>query len=288
MNNLSDIKRRITSVRQTRQITGAMEMISVAKMRKAVERLNSYNTYFDVLYGVVSDIILRGGSETEDIVKSPKSGSDLVIVIASDKGLCGGFNHEILKFADSIIGNDTVVMPIGQMACEHFSNNPNTDMSLSCSDVSDLQEVKNVADAVLDGYGKTYKSISIVYTRLLTQASWSPRSIKILPLDKDNEFLKTSARDKSHSVVDFQPSAAAVLERLMPMYVNGMIYGAIAHSRAAEHSARRASMSASTRNADEMIDRLSIEYNRARQSAVTEQVTGIIGSTEAIGMGGAE
>lgn len=288
MNNQADIKRRLASVRQTRQITGAMEMISVSKMRKSMERFDENRVYFDTLDRVVADIFDTDDPDVAEYIKPKKNGGDAVIVLASDKGLCGGFNHDVLRLADGVISDDTTVIPIGQIAFEHYTAKKRGGAGFELDGAfvgvagCDYGNAKRVADSVLSRYGKEFRTVSLVYTRLVSHSVWQPVVKTLLPVAAGER----GAKEKSAAAkAEFEPSAADVFMRLLPMYLGGIIYGALVHSAASEHSARRAAMSASAKNADDIIADLSMEYNRARQSAVTEQITEIIGSQTLDGQG---
>ncbi len=276
MNNISDLKRRIASIKQTRQITGAMETISVSKMRKSAEVCKKSRAYIDGLTSVLDSILFCPDDELAEYIMPPKSGVDALIVISSDKGLCGAFNHEPIKVADGMIKEDTLVIPIGQIASEHFSDNANVEKSfVSLISAPDTEKIDLLTKKLLDLYGKTVKSVSIVYNRLVTKSVSAVVTTKLLPLETSEKTNDTETK------LEFDPSPKAVLDGLLPLYIGGMIYGAVINSAAAEHYARRTAMSASTKNADAMIDALSLEYYRARQSVVTEQITEIIGSRQA-------
>ena len=288
MNNQADIKRRLASVRQTRQITGAMEMISVSKMRKSLERFDENHIYFDTLDNVVADIFDTYDPDLAEFVRPSKCGGKAVIVLASDKGLCGGFNHDVIKTADGIVTADTTVIPIGQIPFDHYAAKKRGGAEFALDDgfvgasAPDYGNAKRVADSVLSRYGKEFGSVSLVYTRLVSHAVWQPVIKQLLPVDAK---MRGRGEKKSSARAEFEPSVCEVFERLLPMYLGGTVYGALVHSAASEHSARRAAMSASAKNADEMIAELSMEYNRARQSAVTEQITEIISSQTLDGQG---
>ncbi len=286
MNNKADLKRRIATVKQTRQITGAMETISIAKMRKALEKFDDNHVYFDILCDVMRYIFEHDNGDLEKMI-TPENAAPkkLVAVIASDKGLCGSFNHDVFKAADAVIDDDTIVMPIGQMAAARYESFGRAlDMRFVGAAYSpDYNRARAIASAILDGYGKEYGAVKVVYTRLSSHTVWCPKLLDILPIKRDGIggeiFEKNSGIP---SGMEFEPSPAEVLKNMLPLYVGGLIYGALVHSSAAEHSARRAAMSASTENADEMINALTVEYNRARQGGVTEQIVEIIGSSQAL------
>lgn len=280
-----DIKRRIASVKQTRQITGAMETVSVAKMRKSSERVERYGAYFDILEKAMSAVIAGGGAETGKYRSLPANGRPLVIVVSSDKGLCGGFNHDVFDRADDIIDAETVIMPIGQAAYVRYkSARCVDDRFVSYLSAPDCVRTENIVSALTDAYGKEIKSVELVYTRLVSLAGYEVRAQKLLPIDPQTLERNTAETGRAE-YMSFDPSPTEVFDRLSAMYLNSVIYGAIVHSAASEHCARRAAMSTATKSADEMIVKLSAEYNRARQSDVTGQITEIIGAMKAIGKG---
>ena len=281
MNSLSDIKRRLISVKQTRQITGAMETISIAKMQKALARFDSYGIYADAVEQAVISMLSCGDELTAHYTSTARGGK-LYIVIASDKGLCGGFNHDVFKLADSVIERDCTVIPIGQTAADHYSSAKNVDMRfVSLGYSPDYAKVMPLAETVIDGFGNDFGSVALIYTKLISHTAWKPVIKTVLPVSSD---MRSNVGAGSATVAE--PSANEVLKTLLPLYISSACYGALLGSSAAEHSARRVAMSSSTKSADEMIETLSIEYNRARQNTVTEQITEIIGSMSALGAAG--
>lgn len=279
MKSLTEIKRRIASVRQTRQITGAMETVSIAKMRKALDRYEHNNAYFESIKSVMKQIAACDDGSMAEYIGKPQQGKPMFIIIASDKGLCGGFNHDVFRLADSLITSDSIIIPIGQTALNHYGKHKNVDTRFTAEGyVPDYSHAKTVTDSILNHYGKDVNTVTLIYTKLMSHASWNAQSITLLPVEADEAGAGNGLFEESNVTIEFEPSPKAVLKRLLPLYLSGIVYGAIVHSAAAEHSARRAAMSASTKNADEMIAALSLELNRTRQGAVTEQITEIIGS----------
>lgn len=283
MNDLSEIKRRIAVIKQTRQITGAMETISVAKMRKALERYNGYHDYLEILRSAVQSIAINHDAEVGTYLRRSDNGNKLVVVVSSDKGLCGGFNHDVFGAADESVDEQTTVIPVGQMAAEHYKNRDN--IFAAVKDIAaepDYKNAKRIASAVAEAYVKgDVCKVTLVYTRLISRSAWQVSSVRLLPLVLDPDGVSESMARMS-----VEPSPVEVFEKLLPMYLCAVVYDALLNSAAAEHSARRAAMAASTKNADETIEHLSIEYNRARQSAVTEQITEIISSARTFGKQG--
>ena len=282
MNNTAEIKRRLASVKQTRQITGAMETISVAKMRKATERYESNKPYFDALFGI-ADAISRS-ADGDSVLFSPPESAALYAVVASDRGLCGSFNHDVFKVADAALSDDSVVFTIGGTVTEHYKTRNVIGSKLSSA--VNYAKASDVSRIVLDAYGKTADSVYIIYTGLLNKSSFAPIVKKLLPFGQnkttEQDALENDDNSNCIKTAAFEPSADAVLEKFVPLYMSGAIYGAMLASEAAEHLARRAAMSASTDNADAMIAALTAEQNSVRQSSVTEQITEIIGSTRAL------
>lgn len=280
MLNLNDIKRRLESVKQTRQITGAMETVSIAKMRKASELCERNRAYFDILCGVMKETVSRGDESVREFLAPPACGKPLVVVITSDKGLCGSFNHDVFKLADEVVKDGTTVLAIGQTALDRYKKYCDVvDSFVDCSNGFDYAKAREIADCVLERYGSDISSVTFVYSHMQNQALWAARTLNVLPFDIEGVVGASSDNVRG---MEFEPSPMTVLERLLPLYVGGTVYGALVHSSAAEHCARRAAMSAATENADALIAELGIEYNRARQSAVTSQITEIIGATQAL------
>lgn len=277
MSSLSDIKRRLASVKQTRQITGAMETVSVSKMRKTVEQLAKSTEYMSLLELVISDLVNSGSAPQ----KGKHNGADVVVVLSSDKGLCGSFDHDIFKFADERIKDGDIIYPIGAVAAEHYKNRKNIDLRFGDSGHADDDTASVIAGHLLGIYRGGAKSVSVVFSRLVGNAA-KPTFKTLLPLDVYSGARTESSRCEKH-IDCFEPSADEVKSMIVPLYMAGEIYGALVNHSACEHSARRAAMSAATESADELIASLSAEYNRARQAAVTEQIVEIIGSTEALG-----
>lgn len=279
MNDLSEIKRRLASVKQTRQITGAMETISVAKMRKSLDMYESSREYFDALNDIYKKLPLCLDEENAGFFGEKKTGKPLLIVISADRGLCGSFNNDVFRLADGLAGENTLIMPIGKVACEHFASSEVLQPQDGLGKRSDIYAIaRQATDFILNRYNKDISTLDLIYTQLITRATYAPKTVRLLPFEVDADT------DEEQDVVgDFYPSPKAVLEKLVPLYLSGRIYSAIVNSRAAEDLARHTAMSAATRNADEMIDTLSAEYNRVRQSIVTRQITEMVGSTQALG-----
>ncbi len=275
MSNLSDIKRRLISVKQTRQITGAMETVSIAKMRKANERLADSRHYVDLLYGMVGELARISGSDGPLFSSSAAVGKKILLVVTSDKGLCGGFDHEIFKRAEEYADKNTVFMPIGVIGGEYYKNKENTDMRFASSYIPDYNNAETVAVALLEEYAAGASEIAVVYTVHGGAADMSTVK-RILPVS--GEICAAEGTSSESGLEPFKN----VFEKIVPLYVACAVYDAFLNNSASEHGARRQAIMAATESADALIAQLSTEYNRARQSAVTEQIIEIIGATSAL------
>lgn len=282
MSNLSDIKRRIASVKQTRQITGAMETVSVAKMRKAIDKLEFNRVYFKTLCDIMRSVEQSATDDGDDCRAKSGNGKNMLIVFSSDRGLCGGFDHDIFRFAEKLCDEHTVIVPIGQTAGGYYKTRANADMRLVDFYKPEYSVAERIAEQLIEMYENGAQSVTLVYSELLSRSTYGPTALQLLPV-----ITETDKSNRACSIDLFEPSKSDIKKIITPMYVAGAVYGALLNNVAAEHCARHAAMSAATESADEVISRLSVEYNRARQSAVTEQIVEIIGSTAALKKQGA-
>jgi len=279
---MKEIKTRIKSVESTRQITKAMELVSSSKFRKAKERAESTKPYFNTLYSTVQDIASNTSNSKNVFMKNRDVKNVCYIVIAGDRGLAGGYNSNILKavMAHNTLGAGKVI-PIGKKASESFSKRGYEVIdSIETVENATYEDANRVAQAAMDAYKKgEVDEVNLVYTQFISALSQEPTIVKLLPVTiepKQGEETK-----KAKSAVQYLPSADAVLGYVLPKYVSGSIYGAIAESFASEQAARRTAMESATDNANEMIAKLELSYNRARQAAVTQEISEIVGGAAA-------
>lgn len=268
MSNLSDIKRRLSTVKQTRQITRAMQTVSVAKMRKA-EEINSRSAAYLTL---ITDI-MRNINEQGCGFDAPTDGKDVLLVLSSDKGLCGGFDNGNFSVAEKAMDDNTLIMPIGQTALNYFKDAKNVDLRFGQLATVGNSGANNISDYLIKLYGKGVKSILVAYS-VVDKGLVCPKIERLLPIEHID--------DGSSAETLFEPSPKQVMDALLPLYLSGKIYGAISANFAAEQNARHQAMSAATESADALILQLSSEYNRERQAAVTGQIVEIVGATAAL------
>jgi F-type H+-transporting ATPase subunit gamma len=291
MANMRDIRVRMKSIRQTLQITSAMKLISTSKLRRARVQLNQTEPYFDRIQETMEDIFMHSEDIREQYF-APHERSDGVprrgfMVITSDKGLAGGYNHNIIKLAETSMTRPETdyLLLLGTIGSRYF-------LRKNCSILENYKystvlptvfDAKDVADFILSQYEHgVIDEFYIVYTRMYSSVKLVPEVLKILPLE-EMSFRKGEAETmKSDSSLTYIPSAQAVLETLIPKYLSGVIYGAMVESFASEHSARMTAMDNASKNAQEMLDKLQLVYNRSRQSAITQEVTEIVAGAAAL------
>lgn len=286
MPNLKDIKRRIHSVESTMQITKAMELVASSKFRHAKERAEAVKPYFEATYKLMAEIAAEDPYFNSQFVhKRTEQGAALLIVIAGDRGLAGGFNSSILRMAqeriDEVIadGGNPVVLPIGQKAVDYFSRRDVKVLRTydHIAEHINIYLTMDIADLVLNTYKRheSVQSVELFYTAYVSPIQQVPQRMQMIPL---TGLAGTHPR---RCAVEYEPSPEAVFDKLVPQYTAGLIFGAIVESFASEQAARRTAMENATDNATEIIDKLSLQYNRARQGAITQEITEIVGGANA-------
>ncbi len=272
---MKEIKTRIKSVESTKQITKAMELVSSSKFRKAKEKAESARPYFNTLYNTVQDIAKNTGGSKNIFLTEKEVNNVCYIVVAGDRGLAGGYNSNILKAVLNHNQAQTAkVISVGKKAKESLSKR-GYEIIDSIESVEDAvyEDASRVAQIAMDAYKNgEVDEVNLVYTEFVSALTQEPKVVRLLPLTID----KTEEVIKGKSAVEYLPSADAVLGYVLPKYVSGSVYGAIAESYASEQAARRTAMESATDNANDMISKLELVYNRARQAAVTQEISEIV------------
>lgn len=270
-----EIKNRIRSMESTKQITKAMEMVAASKLRRAQAQVANSRPYFEILRATIDDIVDNNRDLSSPYLKSRPVKKVLYIVIAGDRGLAGGYNSNILKLVQAEIqGKDATVLPIGKKAVDYFKSHKIpvlTDAHEEAADVSIgscFSISKQLSKAFLNG---EYDEIHVAYTNFVSVLSQTPAVQQLLPLVREESEKKTPS-----SLFVYEPDCEEVFDAIVPEYLGGILYGALCESRAAEQAARRTAMDSATSNADEMIADLSLKFNRARQAAITQEITEIV------------
>ena len=269
-----EIKNRIRSMESTKQITKAMEMVAASKLRKAQNQVLNSRPYFETLYSAIHQIVDSTAELDSPYLENRTVKRSVYVVIAGDRGLAGGYNSNILKLCyGEVAGKEACVVPVGKKAVEFFKArgaSVQTEAyaqaeSMSVSDCFSLakQLCKEYKEGLVD-------EVVVGYTNFVSVLSQTPATLRLLPLLREGEA------GESHSDVIYEPSCEEVLNAIIPEYLGGVLYGALCESRAAEQAARRTAMDSATSNAEEMIADLSLKFNRARQAAITQEITEIV------------
>lgn len=276
--NIKAIRARIRSVESTRHITKAMELVASSKIKRATEKTEQSRFYRQVMLEAFSSL---SSADTMYSRVRDEALPKLYIVVAGDRGLAGGYNGNIFRSAAVYIRENDAVLPIGKRAVEYYAGKKShvlTSEFTSCENMTS-DECSRAAYLIRDMYdrgeiGGVYL-ISTEYVSVLTQ---TPRMTYLLPLvgGENDENAK-----KSQVVVEYEPSAEAVLSAIIPEYIAGVLYSSVCEAFTSELAARRTAMDSATKNADEMLDDLSLKYNRARQSTITQEITEIVAGANA-------
>ena len=270
-----EIKNRIRSMESTKQITKAMEMVAASKLRRAQAQVQSSRPYFEILLSTIKNIVDSTQDMSSLYLTARPAKRSAYVVVAGDRGLAGGYNSNVLKLAyEHIEGKDAVVLPIGKKAVDFFKARKVPLMVENYREAEDL----GVSDCFTAAKQlcKAYRSgevdeVYVVYTNFVSVLSQTPEVLKLLPLEHTAQAGKKTTTD-----ILYEPDSVEALERIVPEYLGGALYGALCESRAAEQAARRTAMDSATQNADEMIADLSLKFNRARQAAITQEITEIV------------
>ena len=278
--SMKDIKLRIKSVESTMQITKAMELVASSKMRRAKERVEHSRPYFETLYESLTKIAAADPRARNPYLRRDDIKRTLLVVIAGDRGLAGGYNANVFKQADAAEGPVTV-LPIGKRSAEYFAHHGAglfTPEVLMAADVS-VSECFTLSHQITEGFLKgEYDAVKLCYTRFDSMMTQTAITLEVLPLTiEPTEAQKAEAR---RSQILYKPSSEEVFGAIIPEYVAGGLYGAVCESVASELAARRTAMDAATKNAGEMIEHLNLYYNRARQAAITQEITEIVAGAE--------
>lgn len=272
-----DVKNRIKSVESTMHITKAMELVASSKLKRAKERMEHGKAYFDLMQSVLSDAASFDGGDSSLFIEGREVKKSCFVIIAGDRGLAGGYNNNIFKLAsENMQGKKCVVVPIGKRSLEHYKKR-DAEIFSEVYSVIDSLKSKDCAELgkklSLAFKNNEFDELFIVYTRFDSMLSQSPHVIKVLPMSVEK------SKEKRGFVL-YEPSAEAVFNAIIPEYTAGLLYGAVSESYASELVARRTAMDSASKNAEEMIEDLSLKYNRARQNAITQEITEIVAGAE--------
>ncbi len=275
-----DIKNRIRSMESTKQITKAMEMVAASKLRQAQNRITASRPYFEILSNTISDIVATNRDFTSPYLRKREGNRALFVVIAGDRGLAGGYNSNVIKLAVARMeGKEATVLPIGKKALDYFRSKgyallAETYAEAADVDIGDCFSIAKLLSKVwLAG---NFDEIHVAYTNFVSVLSQTADVRQLLPLIPEER-----EATESRCVTLYEPEPEEVFASIVPEYLGGIVYGTLCESRCAEQAARRTAMDSATSNAEDMIADLSLKYNRARQAAITQEITEIVAGAEA-------
>ena len=271
-----EIKNRIRSMESTRQITKAMEMVAASKLRRAQAQVQNTRPYFQILSDTIDNIVNSNRDFSSPYLQERPLKKVMYIVIAGDRGLAGGYNSNILKMVQSEIqGKDAIVLPIGKKAVDFFCSRKIPALTETYAEAADVgigdcfSIAKQLSKAFL---AAEFDEVHVAYTNFVSVLSQTPATQRLLPLLRE----KNDQQSPSNTDILYEPDSIDVFNTIVPEYLGGILYGALCESRAAEQAARRTAMDSATQNADEMIADLGLKFNRARQAAITQEITEIV------------
>ncbi|MGM7634730.1 F0F1 ATP synthase subunit gamma [Bacillus sp. Hm123] len=284
MASLRDIQTRINSTKKTSQITKAMEMVSASKLNRAETNAKKFVPYMEKIQEVVASIALGSKDVTHPMLISRPVKKTGYLVITSDRGLAGAYNSSILRLVHNLIkerhksNDEYVIIAVGRIGRDFFKNrgmNVALDV-VGLPDQPSFADIKAIVNQTVGMFADgTYDELYMYYNHFVSPIQQDATEKKVLPLTE----IASSNKLTSY---EFEPSAEEILEVLLPQYAESLIYGALLDGKASEHAARMSAMKSATDNAKELIDSLSLSYNRARQAAITQEITEIVGGVAAL------
>jgi F-type H+-transporting ATPase subunit gamma len=291
MPNLRDIKQRIVSVHSTRQITRTMEMVATAKIKKAQEKIEAARPYAFAMVEVLQNVARYVQGASHPLLEEHSERTRVVVVtITSDRGLCGAFNSNILRITEDLVreetaaGVETDIIAVGKKAIGYLRYRGIEPVAAyrNISDRPTFTDARSIAPSIIGRYAAgEIDAAYVVFNRFKNVAEQRAETYQLLPVERRVMESEEDAGGLRAEYL-FEPTPAAVLERLLPTYVETLVYRALMESAASEHGARRTAMKSATDNASEMITTLTRSYNRAREAAMTTEIAEIVGGAAAL------
>lgn len=290
METMRDIKRRINSVRNTQKITRAMKMVAAAKLKKAQKKAENVRPFFNKTRDVLIDVFKYTREERDHpLLQSREDKHHLYIIITADRGLSGAYNARIIDAAENEINKnrerEVSLLTIGRKGRDYFNRGNYNIISeyVQIEDYPDIYFAGRISGEIINLFIKeVIDRASIIYTHFNSAISQTCRVLSLLPVTAPDGKEENQEKEKKNVDYIYEPSAGEVLDILLPKYVDNMIYTVLLESKASEFGSRMTAMDAATDNAGELIEELTLYYNRARQAAITKEITEIVGGAEAL------
>ena len=279
-----DIKRRMRSINSTMQITKAMYLVSSAKLNKAKLRVEETRSYYEITTESVKRILSSSKGINHPFLQKRDVKKTAFIIITADRGLAGGYNSNVLKLSEQNINKATdsviVMGGVGRDLLTRRGYNV-IDSYTGTTEEPEFSEARAIGNKVIEMYkNEEIDSIKLVYTKFLSALSQEPVIVTLLPSDVEEG--NVSDKVEHTAQIQYEPSSESVIEYLIPKYIQSAIYGGLVESAASQQGARMTAMEAATDNAEEIIEKLDLSYNRARQAAITQEISEIVGGAEAL------
>ena len=284
MASMRDIKRRKGSVQSTQQITKAMKLVSTVKLQKAKQKAEQTTNYFDCMYNTVQNMLAKSSNIRHPYLQPSESKKKLVIMITSNKGLAGGYNSNVIKLITQgdFVKEDVMVCAVGRKGKETMARYGYEIFADYCEviDGPTYDDARKIAKEALALFAKgEIGELYLAYTHFKNTVSHIPTLVKLLPVQADEN---REVIGESNIPMNFEPEEEEALQLIIPTYITSLIYGGMMESVASENGARMQAMDSATSNAEEIISKLTLQYNRARQGAITQELTEIIAGAQAI------
>jgi len=284
MASMRDIKRRKGSIQSTQQITKAMKLVSTVKLQRSKQRALNSKAYFNYMFKTIQSMLSKAGTISHPFVAGNGSERKAMVVITGNRGLAGGYNSNVIKMVmrSELEKEDLLMYTIGKKGREAF-NRHGYQLAQDYSpmiEAPDYVDAMRLCSALLNKYkAGEIGEIWFAFTAFKNTVSHEPTMLKLLPVERD-EF--TSDSEEDEAPMNFEPAEDEALELIIPKYIASIIYGGMIEAVASENGARMQAMDSATSNAEEMIGKLTLQYNRARQGSITQELTEIIAGAQAI------
>lgn len=288
---VKDLKRRIRSIKNTQQITKAMKMVAAAKLRRAQEAAEKSRPYTETLAGTLARLVGVSQDVEHPLLKKRDEVSKVgYIVVTADRGLCGGYNTNIIRAATDAIGADdrkpdSGIIAVGRKARDFFRKRTGIEAEfVNLGDKIQYADAREISQYIINAYeNEEVDEVYLVYAKFINVLRQIPTVVKILPIEPPE---KGSIAEERNVEYIYEPSAETILVTLLPRYVGSQIYHAMLEGKASEHGARMTAMGNASQNAGEIIGNLTLKMNKVRQAAITDEILDIVGGAEALNKGG--
>ncbi|MDR0290177.1 MAG: ATP synthase F1 subunit gamma [Treponema sp.] len=296
MANLRDLRLRMRAIKQTLQVTKAMNLISTAKLRKGRRMLEDSEPYFNRIQKSMFDILSGASMVQSNYIRNRKAADKggraltAVVAITSDKGLAGGYNANVCRHVSEYCAQveNPVLILIGTVGNRYFEHTPYVVLENFSfhSQIPTMEHAEEIAEYIISQFlWGMFKEVHVVYTHMFSTIKLVPVKLQLLPLDMDkiqNELSSMGNMKREELRFEFMPSDEDLFDALVPLYIRGILYGCMVEAYASEQSARMAAMDEASKNAEDMLDSLQIAYNRVRQANITQEISEIVSGSAAL------